>query len=102
MPGAILPRRAEQALKTQFKCGFQKVVTDHERGTRTGISHHHLSVFVSANERLALLLSDLLGLLVPTILLEMAQETKRQFLHQQEPGVQPEHAQDESQPADVP
>src|SRR2546428_475269 len=102
MPGAMLPRGAEQALKTQFKRGFQKVVTDHERRTSSGISHHHLSVFGSANERLESLLSDLLGSLLPTILWRVEQETQRRSLHPQGPGALPEHAQDESQPAAVP
>src|SRR5207244_5632022 len=77
MPGAMLPRGAEQALKTQFKGGFQKVVTDHERRTSIGISHHHLSVCGSANERLESLLDALLGSLVPTSLLEAEPETER-------------------------
>src|SRR2546423_2700147 len=99
MPGAMLPRGAEQALKTQFKCGFQKVVTDHERRTSSGISHHHLSVFGSANERLESLLSDLLGSLVLTSLLEAEQERERRFLPGPGLGAAPAHVQGESPPA---
>src|SRR5260370_1378468 len=54
VPGALAPGLLQQALKTQLKSRFEKVVMDDKGGARSrnvAISHHGFSAFVSANGR---------------------------------------------------